>query len=63
MAGGARERPWVRRSATDQFLQVFGVPSPVHRDLGGSALDFTEIVRRQLDCRCADTSSSFVNGP
>ncbi len=50
---GARERPWVRRSATDQFLQVFGVPSPVHRDLGGSALDLTEIVGRQLDCHCA----------
>jgi len=38
-----------RRSATGHLLQPFGIPSPLHRDLGGSSVDFTEIVFRQFD--------------
>src|SRR6266550_2816123 len=33
---------------------MFGVPSPLHRDLRGGALDVAEIVRRKLDGNCAD---------
>jgi hypothetical protein len=40
---GTRERPWMHRSATDEFLQVFGVPRPLHSDLRSSTVDLTEI--------------------
>jgi hypothetical protein len=36
------------RSATDQFLQVFGVPGTLHRDLRSGALDFTEVFGREV---------------
>src|SRR5919199_3147558 len=42
------------RSAIGQSLQVFRVPGPLHRDLGGGALDVAEIVRRELDVDYAD---------
>jgi hypothetical protein len=34
----------VCRSATGHVLQLFRVPGPLHRDLGGSATDLAEIV-------------------
>src|SRR6478735_8411031 len=39
------------RSATGHSLQVFGVPSPLHLDLGGGAVDFPEVVGRQFNSR------------
>jgi len=33
---------------------VFGVAGAVHRDLRGGVLDLPEVVRRELDGRCAD---------
>src|SRR5439155_27305023 len=41
-------------SAIRQPLQLFGVPGPLHRDLGSLARDLTEIVRRKFDGRCSD---------
>jgi hypothetical protein len=42
------------RSKPSHLLQLFGVSSPFHRDLGGGAIDVAEIVRRTLDCSCPD---------
>jgi hypothetical protein len=58
MVGSSANRNTTRehifcRSATDQFFQVFGVPRPLHRDLGGSTLDLPEVVSSELDCRYA----------
>ena len=36
-------------SAACHSLQVFGVPSSLHRDLGSGAVDFPQIVGRQFD--------------
>jgi hypothetical protein len=41
-------------SAAGQFLQVFGIASPLHRELRGGAIDLTEIVRRQFNVGCPD---------
>ena len=37
------------RSASDQFLQVFRVASPLNRDFGCSAFEFAQIFRRKLN--------------
>jgi len=37
------------RSATGHLLQFFGVPSPLHRDLGGGVIDVTQILGREFD--------------
>ena len=36
------------------LLELFGIASPLHRDLGGGALDLAEIVGRQFDGSRAD---------
>ena len=47
---GWRESEFIfRRSATGQLLELFGVPSPLHGDLGGGAINLTEVVRREFD--------------
>src|ERR1035438_2826101 len=43
------------RSAAGHLLQLFRVPSSLHRDLGGGAVNLTEVVRRKFDCH-----SSYV---
>src|SRR6266478_5407083 len=42
------------RSATGHLLQLFGVTSSLHGDLGSGAIDFTEVVRREFECNCSD---------
>src|SRR6266849_5651537 len=42
------------RSETRPSLQLFGVPSPLHRDLRGGAVNFAEIVGRQFEGHCSD---------
>jgi AraC-like DNA-binding protein len=42
---------------------LFRVPSPLHRDLGGGALDVAEIVRRQLDRDPADVLVQVLQLP
>src|SRR5216684_3858572 len=42
------------RSATGHLLQMFGVPSPLHGDLRGGALDLMQIVGREIDGNCSD---------
>ncbi|WP_442940620.1 MFS transporter [Nostoc sp.] len=37
------------RLATGHLLQVFGIPSPLHRDLGGRIIDVMQIVGREID--------------
>ena len=37
------------RSETGHLLELFGIASSLHRDLGGGGIDVTEIVRRGLD--------------
>jgi len=37
------------RSAVDHPLRAFGVARPVHRDLGGGALDLSKLVGREFD--------------
>src|SRR5262245_36745649 len=36
------------RSTTDQSLQAFRVPRPLHSDLRSSVINFAEVVRRQF---------------
>ena len=43
-----------QHSATGHFLQLFGITSPLHHDLGGSVVDFTEIVGSEFDGDCPD---------
>src|ERR1039457_7155061 len=45
-AGGAVRM--TGRSASDQFLEVFGVSSTLYRDLRSGALDFTEVFGREV---------------
>src|ERR1022692_1498482 len=42
------------RLATGHLLDVFGISSPLHRDLRGGAVDVTEIVRGKFDGSCSD---------
>ena len=42
------------RSAADQFLQMFGVAGPLHRDLGKGAIDVAEVVGRQSEAGRSD---------
>jgi hypothetical protein len=42
------------RSAAGHLLQLFEVASPLHRDLGGGALDLPEIVGCQVDASRSD---------
>jgi hypothetical protein len=43
-----------RRSATGLSLHVFGVPSPLYRDLGEGALNLPQIVGPEFDSNGAD---------
>lgn len=47
--GYASPRDCNRRSATGQKLQLFGIPSSLHRDLGGGVIDVMQIVGREFD--------------
>jgi hypothetical protein len=47
--GYVSSRDCNRRSATGQKLQLFGVPSPLHSDLGGRVIDVMQIVGREFD--------------
>jgi hypothetical protein len=42
------------RSAVGHLLQVFGVPGPLHRDLGEGAVNVAQIVGRQFDASRSD---------
>ena len=37
------------RSAAGHLLQPFGIPGPLHRDLGGGGLDVAQVARCELD--------------
>jgi hypothetical protein len=54
----------VCRSAAYHVLQFFRIPSPLHRDLGDSAVDVAQIVGRQFDfscseCKCTNLGSNL----
>ena len=48
-ASGRAAKRASNRSATGHLLQLFRIPSPLHRDLRGGGIDLTQIVGREFD--------------